>query len=274
MTIRFHGVRGSTPVPQAAMMHFGGNTACVEVRSKKGTLVILDAGTGIRSLGLSLMKEYGERPIHAAILLSHTHWDHIQGFPFFLPLFDKKNSFHIYGKSRYTKSLEEIMAGQMEHKYFPVSLKEIGSPVQFKMVEEGAFTIGGDVTITAKEHYHPGGAYTYRIEADGATVVYSTDTEHVDGRLDERVVAIAKDADLLIHDTQYDDADIVTHAGWGHSSYRQACEVAKRAGVKRLSLFHYDPVYDDRKVKAILRDAQKLFKNTMAAREGAAVSIG
>lgn len=272
MTIRFHGVRGSTPVPASGMMKYGGNTACVEVRTDKGTVIILDAGTGIRNLGHELNKEFKKKPIGAYVLLSHTHWDHIQGFPFFLPIFDKKNRFHIYGKSRYAKSLEEIMSGQMEHKYFPVSLNEIGARMEFTKVEDGTFTIG-TARVTAAEHTHPGGAYGYRIEADGAVLVYSTDTEHTDGIIDERVVSLARGADVLIHDSQYDDTDIASHAGWGHSSYRQSCAVAKAAAVKKLVLFHYDPQYDDKKVAAITVKAKKIFKNTVAAREGALVRL-
>ncbi|MEK6794014.1 MAG: MBL fold metallo-hydrolase [Spirochaetota bacterium] len=273
MTIRFHGVRGSTPVPAADMMKYGGNTACVEVRSAKGTILILDAGTGIRGLGHSLIKEFKRKPIEAHVLLSHTHWDHIQGFPFFMPIFNKANRFHIYGKSRYTKSLEEIMSGQMEHKYFPVSLNELGAHMDFTKVEDGTFTLGRDVRVTAMEHTHPGGAYGYRIEADGAVLAYSTDTEHPGKDLDERVIDLARGADILIHDSQYDDEDIVTHAGWGHSSFRQAAAVAAKAGVKKLVLFHYDPLYTDAKVDSIVRKAKKLFRNTVPARENSSITL-
>lgn len=273
MEVTFYGVRGSIPTPQREMMRYGGNTTCLYVRTKKNTHIILDSGSGIRLLGRDLLKKKYNAPIDLHLLLSHTHWDHIQGFPFFEPIFNKDYNIVIHGKAKYSKSIEETMRGQMEHKYFPVSLDDVGASMEFRGIDEGSFTLNDDVVITARNHYHPGGALGYRIEADNKIFVFSTDTEHVGGKIDERVVELAKDADLLVHDTQYDDETIDSHAGWGHSSYRQACEVAKAAGVKRLYLFHYDPYENDKAVEKKLKGAKKLFKKTFACQEGVTVAI-
>ncbi|MGQ9629861.1 MAG: MBL fold metallo-hydrolase [bacterium] len=271
MKLKFWGVRGSIPVPQREMIDMGGNTSCIEIWTCDDELIILDSGTGIRGLGKSLLQR-GER-IKGNILLSHTHWDHIQGFPFFAPAFIPGNEFTIYGAERYGKRLEDTMAGQMEYEYFPVEIDKMGASIKFRGLKEGKYKLGGSIDLTAGMHIHPNGAFGYRIECHGAVVVYITDVEHYPDRLDVRNVELAKGADLLIHDSQYTPEELPSKRGWGHSSWEQSVRVAQEAGVKDLILFHHDPDRTDDELREIEKKAQREFKNAHLAREGLEIEI-
>ncbi len=270
MRVRFWGTRGSIPTPGRATARFGGNTSCVEVLAADGTCLVLDCGTGARQLGLALLAA-GPPPIH--LLLSHTHWDHIQGFPFFAPAYLPGTILDIYAAPGLERTLEETLAGQMQHTYFPVRLTELRAQIAIHEVGEGAFRIGG-VTVRAQYLNHTAPCLGYRLEAGGVSVVYATDhepfwwggpeTSPVERLLhpgERRHVEWLAGADLVIHDAQYTDAEYPAKRNWGHSSVEYVTDLAILAGVKRLVLFHHDPARTDRSVtqlaQRMLRRARK-----------------
>jgi phosphoribosyl 1,2-cyclic phosphodiesterase len=211
MFVRFWGTRGSIPKPGPSTLRYGGNTSCVEVRSAAGTIAMLDCGTGAVSFGAELMQN-GKRPLRGNLLISHTHWDHIQGLPFFAPLFVPGNEWDVYAPRGFEQSVRETLAGQMQSTYFPVELKQLGAAIRYHDLTEGVFNLG-DITVSTQYLNHPALALGYRLEADGVTVVYACDHEphsralaygsgDVDGQ-DQRHAEFLAGADLLIHDAQY-----------------------------------------------------------------------
>lgn len=270
----FYGTRGSFPVSGKEYEVFGGNTACIFLSFNNGRVAILDAGTGIRKLGDDFQAKSIGQYDNIFIVLSHTHWDHIQGFPFFQPAYDRRRHFTIAisGKGRNMESLENIFATQMQKDFFPVSLDKMGAAFTFWEPDATCYTAPSGVSIVASEHNHPGGAYGYRLIEGDTTLVYCTDIEHGDD-IDSRVVALARDADLLIHDAQYSPHDLKEKKGWGHSSWEQAVEVAFKARVKRLALFHHDPGYSDDFLLNMERECQESFPNSFFAREGMEIEI-
>ncbi len=244
MQVKFYGRRGSIPVPEKNYMTFGGNTACVRIRFDNGQIVILDAGSGLRKLGQELVVTSETK--HLRLTLSHTHWDHIQGFPFFQPAFLSEYILDIYlGKrNEMEHDLKTIFSNQMRFEYFPIGLEKLHAKVRF-WEPEPVLTLtdwGGKVSVCAQEH--PGQSYGYRYEYGGKSLVYCTDIEHGD-KINSNIVSLAAGADLLIHDAQYTPEELPARKGWGHSSWLQAVEVAQCAQVKRLALFHHDPFHDD-----------------------------
>ncbi len=266
--IKFFGVRGSIPVCGADFQAFGGNTTCVLVEGPDRT-VILDAGTGIRDLGKELVTDPTlgiERPCF--LLFSHFHWDHIQGLPFFSPAYDAKRTFTIsaIGKERAGINLRNIFEAQMQEDYFPVSLDSMGANIEFLHVPEDQLNVEG-ASVRVIKHNHPGGAYSYRLQdIEGKVMVFCTDIEHGDD-IDQRIVELARDADLLIHDGQYTPEELSHFKGWGHSSWEQAVEVAKQANVKQLVITHHDPDHNDDFLRDIEKQVQAQFPNAMLARE-------
>jgi diguanylate cyclase (GGDEF)-like protein len=250
MHVRFWGTRGSIPTPGNRTTIFGGNTSCVEIRTNDQTTLILDCGTGIRELGLDILRRPKPHRIH--LLIGHTHWDHIQGFPFFAPAFVAGTELNIYGSSAFQRSLEDSLSGQMQYSYFPVKLHDLASRLHYTELEEGFFRIGG-VLVQTQYLNHTAPTIAYRITSDGATAVYVTDHEpfwnapgagiHHPG--DQRHVEFLNGADLVIHDAQYTTEEYRTKLGWGHSTAQYATDVAAAAGVARLALFHHDPTHDD-----------------------------
>ena len=275
MRVTFWGVRGSIPTPGPDTVAFGGNTSCVEVRAGK-LILIFDGGTGLRLLGKQLAKEM---PIEAHIFFSHVHWDHIQGFPFFDPAFVPGNTIHLYGGSKVSRTLEETLAGQMDHPSFPVHLTDMGAKMTFNDMFEGqALELptgdGRTARITTGRGNHPNGVWAYRVELDGRSVVYATDTEHY-AVVDPRLSKLAHKADVLIHDAQYTPEEYAgtsgrggPKTGWGHSTFDEAAKLAVAAGVKRLILFHHDPMQTDADVRDKEARAKALFPNVTAAFEG------
>jgi phosphoribosyl 1,2-cyclic phosphodiesterase len=275
MQITFWGVRGSIPAPGPSTAAIGGNTSCVEVRAGKAIL-IFDGGTGLRLLGKKLMKEKG--PIVAHMFFSHVHWDHIQGFPFFEPAFVKGNEFHLYGGNNVSRTLEETLEGQMDHPNFPVDLGAMGAKMTFCDLPEGvgvdiADGDGGNVHVSTARGNHPQGVFAFRVEHAGKVVVYATDTEHYEGRIDEKLVGLAKGADVFIYDSQYTPEEYSAKKGWGHSTFEEGVKLARTAGAKKLVLFHHDPTQDDAAVREKERRARELYPDALAAFEGLSLSV-
>jgi phosphoribosyl 1,2-cyclic phosphodiesterase len=279
MRITFWGVRGSIPSPGPDTVGVGGNTSCVEVRAGKA-LLVFDAGTGLRILGKRLLKEM---PFTAHLFFSHVHWDHIQGFPFFDPAFVAGNVIHLYGGNNVSRTLEETLAGQMDHPNFPVHLTDMGAKMIFHDVnEEEAKTIdGGDghqAIVRAAHGNHPQGVWAYRVDHAGKSFVYATDTEHY-AVVDPRLVKLAKDADVLVYDSQYTPEEYagtaggLSKVGWGHSTFDEAAKLAKASNAKRLVLYHHDPMQSDGAVADKERRARELFSPCEAAREGLVIEI-
>ena len=256
MDVRFWGTRGSMAKPGPTTLHYGGNTSCVEVRGDDGTLIVLDCGTGAHGLGQALTAAGGP-PCDGHLLITHTHWDHIQGFPFFAPLFVPGNTWDIYAPGAIGQQLERTLAGQMEYNYFPVTLAQLGATIRFHNLAEGHFAVGG-VQVTTQYLNHPALALGYRLQSGGKVVVYSADHEpHAPNPAarsagepakhgeDQRHVEFLADADLVIHDAQYTVEEYPQKAGWGHTPAEWAVDYAVAARVKRLALFHHDPLRDD-----------------------------
>jgi phosphoribosyl 1,2-cyclic phosphodiesterase len=268
MKIKFWGVRGSTPTPEHRNDRYGGNTACVEIRLANGSLIILDCGSGLRSLGKSLQREFGERPIYGHIFLSHFHWDHIQGIPFFLPLYPKDNIFAFHAVHRTEEEMKGVIHGQMTGPYFPVDMSVLGSTRHYFDLDFEAININGALIRSAPLN-HPQGCAGYRIEADGGTFVYATDTEHGSPFHDEKIRELAQDADILVYDAQYTPEEYqLGRKGWGHSTWLEGTRIAKECHVNQLILFHHDPDHDDAFVDSVVEKARGEFAGVAAAAEG------
>lgn len=276
LSIRFWGVRGSIASPGREMAGVGGNTSCVELRVGE-TVLVLDAGTGIRALGDQLLRE---RVPHVTLLLSHLHWDHIQGIPFFVPAWLPSSRLDVIGAPSTASpqiGLRESLSMQMQPPHFPVRLSDMGAHLGFRAIESGQEITIGEARITARRLNHPGGVMGYRIEAGGRSVVYATDTEHY-ACPDPYLVKLAKDADVLIYDAMYTEAEYrgevgASKVGWGHSTWEAGVAVADAARVGQLVLFHHDPQRTDREVAAIEAQANIVRPGTVAAREGLELSL-
>src|SRR2546428_3686712 len=242
VTVRFWGTRGSIPTPGPLTVRYGGNTACVEGRDSTGSLLILDAGTGLRELGTALMNGGGNRPFSVDLLLSHLHWDHIQGIPFFRPAYGPKASLRIRGPKQ-SRTMRELLGLGMDGPFFPVDIDDL--PVQLTVAEldDGSDEQIGRFRVKAARLYHPAPALAYRVEADGKSIVYATDTEDAFSGRANPVVALALNADTLIHDAQFLDSDY--KPTWGHSTISSAIDTAAKANVRRLVLYHHDPDRSD-----------------------------
>jgi phosphoribosyl 1,2-cyclic phosphodiesterase len=273
MRITFWGVRGSIASPGPETAGVGGNTSCVEVQCGS-TRLILDAGTGVRRLGDKLL---GEGPVDATVLLSHLHWDHIQGLPFFVPAYLPSTKLQIVGSGGGAAALREVLETQMTAPVFPVRLDELGAQLSLREIRSGETFHVGDARVRAAKLNHPGGVMAYRIDFDGCSVVYATDTEHY-ACVDPTLRALAEGADVLIYDSQYTPEEYRGDAGrskvgWGHSTYVAGAELARAAGVGRYVLFHHDPQRNDAGVAEVERKARELFQPSVAAREGMSITL-
>src|SRR5712672_604267 len=282
--LSFWGVRGSTPTVDPATWRYGGNTPCLELTAPDGTQFILDCGTGLRVLGsrwtapAAGVIASGVRNPETHILVTHYHWDHIQGVPFFAPLYSENNAFHFYSfRSKHLgrDSLKQVFETQMATPYFPVNMSAMTAKKKFMEVSGGdSFTIGEN-KITARYINHPQGCLGYRIETPGGTVVYATDNEPGDPQLDHELRELAAGADIFINDAQYTPEQLAsTRRGWGHSSWLDGARVAKEVGAKTLVLFHHDPDSTDRIVDTILKHARDEFDSVFAASEGMVITLG
>ena len=293
MKIRFWGTRGSIPTPGKHTVRYGGNTPCIEVRLRDNKLLIFDAGTGIRGLGDLLMKK--RERVKASIIISHPHWDHIQGLPYFRPAFVSGTDLTIIGPKTKHVTLKRIFADQMDNVYFPVKLSELKANIKFRPITEGTISIQG-AKLSSIYVNHPASAFGYRLDYKGSSLVYISDNEPFDrdiaasmrnvdkkivrryaatkGDPNNRVYEFARDADILIHDATYTPQQYANRVGWGHSHYRFTMQVAHQANVKRLVLFHHDQTHSDTQVDAILRECRREIKrrnfkfDCVAAAEG------
>ncbi|MBI5773107.1 MAG: response regulator [Verrucomicrobia bacterium] len=304
--IRFWGVRGSLPTPGPGTVIYGGNTTCVEVRAD-GEIIILDAGSGLRPLGKQLVAEFKDRPLRATLLLSHTHWDHIQGFPFFIPAYNPKNHLRVVGFEGAKEGLQTILSSQMESPYFPVSMRQMPSNIVVEELRELKFQVG-PVEVLAAFANHPGICVGYRLNTSAGSIAFFPDNEphmrlrgktSADGaaqaqeqegetgrrvrisqaldfaqQQDQRLIEFIRGVDVLIIDSQYDDTEYESHVGWGHGCLDDVVSLSLMAGVKRLYLFHHDPDHDDQQIAKMEQWARDLVAmhgdalHVEAAREG------
>ena len=271
MEIRFWGVRGSIASPGPDTAGVGGNTSCVEVLCGDQRLV-LDAGTGLRGLGNALLRSE-KRSLTLTLLLSHFHWDHIQGLPFFVPAYMPQTKIEVVGSSDGRHSLRDKLSRQMTEPHFPVQLDDLSAELSYREVRPGQRFDIGDVHVRVARLNHPGGVYAYRIEHGGRSVVYATDTEHY-ACVDPTLRVLAQGADVLVYDAQYTPDEYQSKVGWGHSTYVAGVELAKSAGVGELVLFHHDPQRTDEGVAGIEQAAAALFPHCVAAREGMVIVPG
>jgi len=269
LRIRFWGVRGTIPTPGPDTVRTGGNTSCIDVQTSDKQLIIIDAGSGILRLGKELIKEYPER-IKANILISHTHWDHIQGFPFFSPVWGRHNRFVLVGQKRVGKQLEEILANQFIEPYLPFQYQALPADLIVKEVHgEETIIIGDETPVTFADLEHPGGCLGFRIENNGTVFTYCSDVSHPDDGFERNVLKLATGADLLVHDSHFATMEERNEKrDWGHSCWLEAVQVAVETNVGCLALFHYSPDMTDEQLDEILMKAREIFPRTILAREG------
>ena len=275
--LKFWGVRGSIPTPGPGTVRYGGNTSCVEVRSGD-EIIILDAGTGLRPLGLALLAEFKNKPLNITLLITHTHWDHIQGLPFFAPIYNPRCRLRILGCQGSREGLLDALTGQMESTYFPVPFAKLPSNIEIEELENFNFDIG-PVLVRAQRANHPGMCVGYRLFSPDGIAVFFPDTEPRTGGDDPDMIEFVRDADVLILDSQYDRAEYRKHVGWGHGCVDDSVALALKAGVKRLCLFHHDSAHDDKKIDSFQKRARQLEAKQKgklkvdAAREGMVIQL-
>jgi len=272
MQIKFWGVRGSTPTPQPENLRYGGNTSCVEVRIGD-RLYIFDCGTGFRILGKQLVSEFDGRPFHAHIFLSHFHWDHIQGIPFFWPLYNNKENQFFFHSSNRARKLQTALEDQMSDPYFPVNMNEMKARRNFYDIEEGKLAFDNCV-IQSKWLNHPQGCLGFRVETEDKVVVYATDNEPGHPVFDKNVRKLAEAADVLIYDAQYLPEEYTAQKqGWGHSHWREGVNIAMESGAKELVLFHHDPDHNDTCIDKLVAEARNYYPKVRAASEGLEIKL-
>ena len=289
LTATFWGTRGSVPTPGPSTVRYGGNTPCLELRTADDWLVILDAGTGIRELGNHLLERDVGTTVRGDIFLTHAHWDHIQGIPFFAPLFEQGNRFTIWGSASLQTSIDRVVRDQMSPVVFPVAFEELRALIDFRQMSDGETCAGTGYSVSAMAVRHPGGALAYRFSPAGETrpaLVYVPDNElgesgrygATDGWRD-RFVDFVRDAKILVHDTTYTTEEYPNHRGWGHSTYREGVELAVAAGVETLVLFHHEPRRSDTELDQRTDECRALVAelggnvHVLAAAEGLTLTV-
>lgn len=284
LRVRFWGTRGSIPTPGHGTVRYGGNTPCTEVRTADDRLIILDAGTGIRELGLDLMQRANGTPITGDIFLTHAHWDHIQGLPFFTPFFGRGNRFTIWGSASLERSVDTVVRDQMAPVVFPVPFEELEATIEFRTLAADARCAGTGYEVAAFAVQHPGGALGYRFTGPGGSggaLVYVSDNElgahprygsPPDWR--DRMVHAVRGAAVLIHDTTYTAEEYDRHRGWGHSTFLETVELALEADVAKLVLFHHAPRRSDDELDACLAECRALVQSRGGALQVVAAAEG
>ncbi|WP_373085119.1 MBL fold metallo-hydrolase [Sneathiella sp.] len=271
MRVKFWGVRGSIATPSADHMKYGGNTSCVEV-IVNDRIIILDAGTGVRLLGECLMdrglKDY-------LFLQSHTHWDHINGFPFFSPVYRSDVNIKIMaGHLSEAGGIKKVLSSQMCHPTFPVPFAELAANLNFTDFKAGnSFSLDNDIFVRTAPLRHPDGGTGYRIDAGGRSLCYITDTEHIIGHPDKNILDLIEGADLVIYDATYTDEEYPKFAGWGHSTWQEGVRLCKAANVGQLAIFHHDPSHNDDFMDEVAKNAKNAWPNTFVAQEGTTVEV-
>lgn len=267
--VRFWGTRGSCPAPGARTQRYGGNTSCVEARWGD-SLLILDAGTGIRELGDRLVADSRGRPIEGDLFITHTHWDHIQGFPFFVPAYARGNRFRVHGAHGVGRSFETVFKGLMDPSYFPVDLGGMSAVIEFHEVTGEPFACG-EVTVRSTFTNHPGVNLAYRLEAGGRSLTYLTDHETYQAmnqptefarKQDKIIEDFCRGSDLLVCDAQYTEDEYRVKRTWGHSRFTDSLRLALNAGVRRVALFHHDPGHSDEQIDAMGRECAELARRS------------
>jgi phosphoribosyl 1,2-cyclic phosphodiesterase len=276
--LSFWGVRGSTPTVDPATWRYGGNTPCLDLIAPDGTQFILDCGTGLRMLGNRWIAGDFVRPAQSHILVTHYHWDHIQGLPFFAPLYVEKNEFQFYSfRSKFLgrNSLRQVFETQMALPYFPVDFSAMSARRKFREVGGGETFQVGENKVTARLLNHPQGCLGFRIETPAGTIVYATDNEPGEPKLDRSLRELAAGADIFVNDAQFTPALLAsTRKGWGHSSWKEGVNIAREVDAKTVVLFHHDPDSTDRVVDGLLREARDQFDSVFAASEGMVITLG
>lgn len=272
MQVRFWGVRGSVPVSGPEFLRTGGNTSCLELRCE-GERLVIDGGTGLRALG----EQIGFQPVRLTVLFTHTHWDHIQGVPFFGPAWHPASTLRFVGARRAAGALRDALDLQMRPPTFPVRLAELKARLEFVDLPEPDALEIGPFRVRSVDLDHPDGVRAFRVEAGGKVLVHATDVEHGE-QIDLRLVRFAEGADLLVHDAQFTREEYrgergPPRRGWGHATWRDAVSVAEQAGARRLALFHHDPGRSDAGVHAIESASREVFPRAFAAREGVPVAL-
>jgi phosphoribosyl 1,2-cyclic phosphodiesterase len=255
------------PTPQRQNLGFGGNTSCLEIRGADDEIAIFDAGTGIRELGAALLRQARGKALKLHIFLTHYHWDHIQGLPYFAPLYLAESEIYFHASER-LGSIRQHLRDQMTPPYFPVNFDDVPARVHFAEMETNAVVAVGEMQVAGFPMNHPQGANGFRIESPAGAIVYASDLEPGVAELDRAVREAADRADTLVYDTQFTPDEYRSHIGWGHSHWREAALVAADARVKELILFHHDPTHDDGTVTQMQQHAREMFEPTRAAHEG------
>ncbi|MFT6557496.1 MBL fold metallo-hydrolase [Sneathiella sp.] len=269
--VKFWGVRGSIATPSADHMKYGGNTSCVEL-VLNDRIIIFDAGTGVRMLGNCLInrgiKDY-------LFLQSHTHWDHINGFPFFAPVYREDVNIEIHaGHLAHSCGIHQVLSSQMCQPTFPVPFAELAANISFRDFQAGeSFSLGDGINVRTAPLNHPDGGTGYRVEYEGVSVCYVTDTEHVPGRTDENVAGLIEGADLVIYDSTYTDEEYPQFVGWGHSTWQEGVRLCRAGNVKQMVIFHHDPSHDDAFMDKVAEDARKEWDGAIVAKEGLSLEL-
>jgi phosphoribosyl 1,2-cyclic phosphodiesterase len=265
-------VRGSIACPGPATAGYGGNTACLEIRAGN-KLLIFDAGTGLKPLGGALAKQGGALDVDW--FFTHTHFDHIQGIPFFSPLYDRRNRFRLRaGHLIPEMNLKQVLSEMMSAPLFPIPIGIFAAQIEFADFRAGeTHDLGGGVVVKTAPLNHPNRATGYRVEVGKKAICYVTDTEHVPGRLDTNVLKLIEGADIVVYDCTYTDQEYPAHVGWGHSTWQEGVRLVEKAGAKRLAIYHHDPDHDDAFMDNVAAEAEKMRPGTFVAREGTTIEV-
>ena len=269
--LTFWGVRGSYPTPEKDKIEYGGHTSCVSLHTQNNEILIIDMGTGMKNLGEQIMGD-SSSPETIHIILSHYHWDHMIGLLAFAPLFSEKFNIHFYGKKD-DMSMDEIFNHICHPIFWPISMNDFKAKINFHTIDEEGFNVSDSIHIKSQLHGHPNGALSFRVYSNDKNFTYITDCEHPDSQLNKKLIDLADNTDLLIHDSHFTEEDLIEHKGWGHSSWAQSVSMAKESNAKQLILFHHNPAYSDSKLKNIESMAQESFEKTVSARQGLVIYL-